>query len=114
MALNDLMIRNTKPLNKAYKLSDEKGLFLLINPNGAKYWRLKYYFAGKEKLLALGVYPEIKLTDARAKRDQARKLLADNVDPSFVKKIAKQNLLLASENSFESIAYEWQTKFLPT
>ena len=114
MALNDLMIRNAKPLAKAYKLSDEKGLFLLINPKGAKYWRLKYYFAGKEKLLALGVYPEVKLADARARRDQARKLLAEQIDPSFAKKVSKHNLLLASENSFESVACEWHLKFLPT
>jgi hypothetical protein len=65
MPLNDLLIRNAKPLDKAYKLSDQNGLFLLINPNGSKYWRLKYYFAGKEKLLALGVYPKVKLAEAR-------------------------------------------------
>ena len=72
MPLNDLILRNAKPLDKAYKLSDEKGLFLLVNPNGSKYWRLKYYFAGKEKLLALGVYPEVRLAEAREQRDQAR------------------------------------------
>ncbi len=82
MALNDLIIRNAKPLAKAYKLSDEKGLFLLVSPNGSRYWRLKYYFAGKEKLLALGVYPEVKLAEAREKRDQARKLLSQSIDPS--------------------------------
>ncbi len=114
MPLNDLIIRNAKPLEKAYKLSDEKGLFLLVNPNGSRYWRFKYYFAGKEKLLALGVYPEVKLADARSKRDQARKLLAEQIDPSFARKMSKQNLLLASENSFEAIACEWHVKFLPT
>jgi integrase len=100
--------------SQTYKLSDEKGLFLLINANGAKYWRFKYYFAGKEKLLALGVYPEVKLAEARDKRDQARKLLAEQIDPSFAKKITKQNLLLAAENSFEAIATEWHIKFLTT
>ena len=60
MPLNDLIIRNAKPLAKPYKLTDEKGLFLLVNPNGSRYWRFKYYFAGKEKLLAVGVYPDVR------------------------------------------------------
>jgi integrase len=68
MPLNDLIIRTAKSLEKAYKLSDEKGLFLFVHPNGSKYWRLKYYFLGKEKLLALGVYPEVKLAEAREAR----------------------------------------------
>ncbi len=111
MALNDLIIRNAKPLAKAYKLSDEKGLFLLVNPNGSRYWRFKYYFAGKEKLLALGVYPEVKLAEAREKRDQARKLLNQSIDPVVAKQTIKNALILASENSFESIAREWHLKF---
>jgi integrase len=114
MPLNDLAIRNAKHLAKPYKLSDEKGLFLLIHPNGSKYWRFKYYFAKKEKLLALGVYPEIKLSEARDNRDKARKLLDAHIDPGEAKKTSKNMLLLSAENSFEVIAREWHLKFLPT
>jgi integrase len=114
MPLNDLIIRNAKPLAKAYKLSDEKGLFLLVHPNGSRYWRFKYYFGGKEKLLALGVYPEVKLIEARERRDQARKLLDNHIDPSAAKKLSKQTIFLAAENSFQAIACEWHLKFLAT
>ena len=75
MALSEVKIRKAKPLAKAYKLADEKGLHLLINTNGTKYWRHKYRFAGKEPLGAYGVYPETSLTEARSKRDDARTLL---------------------------------------
>ena len=74
--LSDTAVRNAKPKTKPYKVSDGDGLFLLIMPSGSKYWRLRYFFAGKEKLLALGVYPEISLADARERRAQARKILA--------------------------------------
>ncbi|MDF2691055.1 MAG: intA [Gammaproteobacteria bacterium] len=114
MPLNDLLIRTAKPLEKAYKLSDQNGLFLLINPNGSKYWRLKYYFAGKEKLLALGVYPEVKLAEARDKRDQARKLLTENIDPVAAKRASKHAAIIASENAFETIAREWYQTLLPS
>ena len=80
----------TKPREKPYKLADEKGLFLLIQPTGAKYWRFKYHFAGKEKLLAIGVYPDVSLANARNKRDEARKLIASDTDPSVAKKTAKR------------------------
>ena len=73
MALTHVAIKNAKPREKAYKLSDEKGLFLLVTPAGGKYWRLKYRFGGKEKQLALGVSPEVSLAEAREKRDKARK-----------------------------------------
>lgn len=72
MSLTNVAIRAAKPREKAYKLADEKGLFLFITPSGGKYWRLKYRFAGKEKKLAFGVYPEVSLAEAREKRDQAR------------------------------------------
>ena len=75
-SLSDAKARNAKPRPKPYKISDGEGLFLLIMPSGSKYWRLKYFFAGKEKLLALGVYPEVTLADARERRAQARKVLA--------------------------------------
>ena len=73
--------KNAKAKHKAYKLFDERGLFLLIHPNGSKYWRLKYRVSGREKLLALGVYPEVSLGCARDKRDEARKLQGAGVDP---------------------------------
>jgi integrase len=108
MPLTDRQIRNISPSEKPSKLADEKGLFLLINPNGARYWRLKYRIAGKEKLLSLGVYPETSLSEARSQRDEARKLIAQGVDPSEQRKNSKQ--AAAAENSFESVAREWHKK----
>jgi hypothetical protein len=84
MPLTAMNTKEAKPKAKDYKLSDEKGLFLLVKKNGSKYWRLKYRFAGKEKTLALGVYPEVTLKEARNKRDTARKLLDSGSDPSAV------------------------------
>lgn len=77
----------------------------------SKYWRFKYHFADKEKLLALGVYPEVTLAGAREKRDEARKLLANNTDPSIVKQVKKRAKKIAAENTFEAIAREWYAKF---
>lgn len=111
MALTAIKIRSSKPIEKAYKLADEKGLYLLINPNGAKYWRFKYRFADKEKKLSFGVYPDVSLADARNKRDEARSLLAKDIDPSVDKQIKKRATKLAAENSFEAIAREWYAKF---
>lgn len=99
--------RNAKPDDKPYKLSDEKGLFLLIHPNGSKYWRMKYRAAGKEKLLSIGVYPEVSLAEARDKRDAARKQLKDGGDPSAAKQEEKRTRKIAAANSFEAIAREW-------
>lgn len=110
MALSDLSIRNAKPSDKPYKLPDEKGLFLLIHPNGSKYWRQKYRFNGKEKLLAFGVYPDISLKDARARRDDARKLLANGIDPGEAKKAQKAAGMERAANSFEVVAREWFSK----
>src|ERR1700722_133508 len=90
ISLSDAKVRNAKPSTKPYKMSDGEGLFLLVMPTGGKYWRLKYFFAGKEKLLALGVYPEVALADARERRAQARKSLAAGNDPGEVKKEAKR------------------------
>jgi len=89
MALSDVKVRSAKPEAKAYKLNDSEGLVLLVHPNGSKYWRLRYRFGCKEKMLALGKYPEVSLADARARRDEARKLLANDVDPSENKKAVK-------------------------
>lgn len=107
MALTDKEIKSFKPSDKPIKKSDEKGLFLLVHPNGSKYWRLKYRIADKEKLLALGVYPEISLADARQRRDDARKLIANGKDPSAVKQHAQKIIIEAATNSFEAISREW-------
>lgn len=112
VALTDIKIKAAKPREKAYKLSDGEGLFLLITPTSSKYWRLKYRFGGKEKLLALGVYDQITLADARIKRNEARNLLAKGIDPSLVKQETKRSSKLATANSFETIAREWHAKFL--
>lgn len=113
MALSDTAIKNAKPSTKPIKLSDEKGMFLLIAPAGGKWWRLKYRFGGKEKLLSLGTYPEVSLREARDRRDEARKLLADGVDPSENRKAIKSAKTERAANSFEVVAREWYTKKLP-
>ena len=107
MPLSDTAIRKAKPTDKPYKLADEKGLFLLVTPAGGKWWRLKYRFGGKEKLLALGTYPDTGLKDARASRDKARKLLANGTDPGEHRKETKQADQAARANSFEAVAREW-------
>jgi integrase len=114
MALTDTAIRNAKPTDKAFKLYDEKGLFLIINPNGGKWWRLKYRFDDKEKTLSLGTYPEIKLAGARERRDKARELVANGIDPSENRKAAKETKSGNLANSFEVIAREWITTKLNT
>jgi integrase len=105
--LTDPACRNAKPKDKPFKLSDEKGMYLEVMPNGSKYWRMKYRIAGKEKRLALGVYPDVSLAEARGKRDDARKLHDNGVDPGAAKKEVKQTRKIAAANSFEAIAKEW-------
>jgi integrase len=107
MALSDAKVRNAKPLSKPFKIADGEGLFLLVVPSGGKYWRFKYHFGGKEKLLALGVYPEVSLGEAREKRAEARKTLAKGNDPGAVKRENKLQTALNSEHTFEAIAREW-------
>jgi len=111
VALTDTKVRTVKPKEKPFKIADGKGLFLVVQPNGSKYWRFRYRFADKEKLLALGTYPDVTLADARRKRDEARKQLADAVDPSMAKQLKKRAQRLTAENSFETIAREWHIKF---
>src|SRR5262245_16106106 len=101
MPLTDVTIRKAKPRIKPYKLSDGGGLFLLVQPSGSKWWRFKYRFAGKEKLLALGSYPEVDLKKARTRHSEARSLLSDGKDPSSVKQETKRNLARQHQNSFE-------------
>lgn len=107
MALTDIKIRNAKTKEKPYKLFDSGGLFLLVPTAGSKCWRYKYRYMGKEKLLALGAYPEVSLADARENHAQARKMLAANNDPSEAKKEAKRLALLKSENTYEAVTREW-------
>ena len=108
--LSDTLIKSTKPKDSPYKLSDGGGMYLLVKPNGGKYWHLAYRFNNKQKLLSLGVYPEVSLKDARKKRDEARKLLKDGKDPSEAKKEDKRLAILQSDNTFEAIANEWLSK----
>jgi integrase len=110
MPLSDAKVRNAKPRMKPYKLADGDGLFLIVMPSGSKYWRLRYFFCGKEKLLALGVYPHVNLADARERRAQTHKVLATGSDPGEVKKEAKRLAILRSENSFEAVGREWLEK----
>jgi len=107
MPLTDTKIRAAKPADKNYRLSDEKGMYLEVTKAGGRYWRMKYRYQGKEKLLALGVYPDVSLAQARAKRDEARALLADDTDPGQARKAAKREKAKTAANSFEVIAREW-------
>jgi integrase len=110
MPLTDTRIRNAKPTAKSYKLSDGGGMYLLVTPDGARYWRLDYRFAGKRRTLAFGVYPTVTLASARTRREEARGLLAKDIDPSTVKKATKRAAKLASEHTFEAVAREWIAK----
>jgi len=111
MSLTDTAVRNAKPLAKPFKLADGGGLFLLVQPTGGKWWRYKYRFLGKEKLLALGSYPDVSLAQAREHHAQARKALAAGNDPNEVKKEAKRAAQLNSENTYEAVAREWHEHF---
>jgi len=106
-SLSEATVRNSKPKSRPYKLSDGEGLFLLILPSGGKYWRMRYKFAGKEKLLAFGVYPEVTLEAARKRRAETKTLLAGGNDPGDVKKEEKRKIMLQRSNLFEHVAQEW-------
>jgi integrase len=112
--LTDTQINKAKPQDKDVKMFDGGGLYLLITPTGGKLWNLKYRFAGKEKKLSLGAYPAIALTDARKRREEAKKLLANGIDPGEVKKAQKAAIVAETENSFEAVAREWHTKYKVT
>jgi len=111
MKLTDTFVKRKQGNGKAQKHSDGGGLFLYITPEGKKSWRMGYRFLGKQKLLVIGPYPSISLKEARERRDAARKLLVDNIDPSVAKQEAKAAAANAATNSFEAIAREWLTKF---
>lgn len=110
MRLSDLAICRAKPGDKPLKLFDGGGLYLLLQPTGARYWRWKYHAAGKEKLLALGIYPDVPLALARQRREDARQLLARGVDPGEHKKAAAAARAELGANTFEVVAREWLTK----
>lgn len=107
MKLSDKTCRAAKGKEKPYKLSDGGGLYLLVNKDGSKYWRMKYRYAGKEKLLAFGTYPLLPLAEARDKRDAAKKQLLAGVDPSIEKKAEKRKIIRNAENTFKVVALEW-------
>ena len=107
MKLSASQVKSAKPAEKSYKLSDGRGMFLHVMTNGAKYWRLKYRFSGKEKLLSMGVYPAISLAEARSLCDEAKALLRSDRDPGLVKQLKKNFSQKQSENSFEAVANEW-------
>src|SRR5271168_678024 len=107
MSLTDTAVRRAAAKKKPYKMYDSGGLFLLITPSGGKWWRFKYRFNNKEKLLSLGTYPDISLKTARDRRDLERRKLADKIDPGINRKAAKAAWLDSQANSFEVIAREW-------
>jgi integrase len=112
--LADVAIRNAKPKERPWKLFDGGGLFLEITPSGGKLWRFKYRFGGKEKLLAVGIWPDVSLTAARRKREEARELLAQGIDPSEARKAERLRRKTLAENTFEAIAREWDARHLST
>ena len=112
MSLSDTAIRNAKPKDKPYKITDGKGLYLLIRSTG-KYFRFDYRFNGKRKTLALGVYPDISLAKARERLNEARTQVANDIDPSELKKIVKHTRAEQTGNCFEAVAKEWFTQTMP-
>ena len=113
MALTDTTVRNAKPKEKPYKLGDSGGLFVIVRPNRAKWWRLKYRFAGKEKSLSVGTYPDVGLQDARRRRDEARQLLARGVNPSDQRKAKHAASMDNTADTFETVAREFYESRLP-
>jgi integrase len=109
MPLTDVTIKTSKLNEKPYKIYDEKGLYVLINRSG-KYFRFDFRINGKRKTLALGIYPDVSLKDAREKRDDARKLVAKDIDPCELKRVEKRAKFVRATNSFEAIAREWVSK----
>ena len=113
MPLTATAIHKAKPREKPRKLYDSRGLYLEIAPRGTKAWRFKYRFAGREKRISMGIYPEVSLKLARQRRDEARKLLARDIDPSAYRKAQKRSRRQWARNSFEAVASEWLAKHSP-
>jgi hypothetical protein len=107
MRLSTAKIQNSPPQKKTVRLFDGRGLYLEIAPTGSRWWRFKYRFAGKEKRISLGVYPDVGLKNARDRRDEMRRLVADGIDPSAARKQEKLMALDAALNTFEAVAREW-------
>ena len=105
--MNDTQLRNLKPSEKSYRVSDGCGLYVQIEPSGGKLWRLAYRYHGKQKTLALGRYPEVGLADARARRDAAKRQLSNGVDPGEARKLEKRQSVIAANTTFGAIAKEW-------
>ena len=114
MPLTDMQVRKAPPRDKPYKLADGGGLYLLVMPSGGKLWRLDYRFDGKRKTLAVGSYLDVPLLRARQKRDEARQMLADGIDPGENRKAVKAARQERAANSFEAVAREWCSKRGPT
>jgi Arm domain-containing DNA-binding protein len=110
MPLTDVLVRNAKAGKKSVKVFDGRGLYLEVSPSGGKWWRLKYRFEGKEKRVSLGVYPDVKLKDARDRRETARKPVSDGIDPSENRKAQRSAREDQAANSFEVLAREWFAK----
>jgi integrase len=111
MPLTDKAVRAAKAAEKPYKVFDGEGMYLLVNGDGGKYWRLKYRFAGKEKLLALGVYPVVPLAEARQRRAKAKAVLMAGRDPAIERQTEKRSREVSARNTFEAVAREWHEKF---
>ena len=108
--LSATAVKMANPKDKAFRMADGGGLYLEVSPSGSKYWRMKYRHAGKEKRLAIGVYPDISLAAAREARDAAKRQLAKDIDPSAAKRIARQQGEQAAANTFMAVAVEWLEK----
>ena len=113
MPLTDTALRGLKAGLKSRKIADEKGLYIEVSPRGGKWWRLKYRVRGRENRISLGVYPEVSLKVARERRDEARRLISEGIDPSAHRKVSKRIALESAANDFETIAREWFSKFEP-
>jgi Arm DNA-binding domain len=111
--LSDVAVKNAAPKDKPYKLADGAGLYLEVMPNGSRYWRLKYRFGGKEKRLALGVYPSVTLKAARKAARDARDTLAEGTDPGEIKRQDKLARVVGTANSFRAVALEWYDQEKP-
>lgn len=111
MSLTDVQIRNAKPANKQYKLAAGKGLYLVVSAKGGKWWRVRYRFAGKQKELSVGTYPDVSLKLAASRRDDIRQKLENGIDPSKERKLQKITAKHANERTFEVIARDWIDKF---
>jgi len=107
MPLTVIQIQHCKPQCKLIKLFDGRGLYIEITPTGSRWWRFQYRFAGKEKRISLGVYPDVGLKEAREHREQARKQVANGIDPSEQRRMDKLAIIDKTQNTFEAVAREW-------